>query len=319
MSKRVDAHIERLIRHAHELGSCYAAPWRQREALDRRVRRGALISPVRGLYADPDYWMRLDEANRAVHIMRGHLAKHPAWTFCSFSAAAAYGIDVPVELLGKTHIAMPPHSPGKSTSEAIRHGVANGAASHIRGIPVVDIEETLMQCLCDATFELGLAIVDSALHRGLVHSSDLVRFFQIEGKGRRGIRQARETLRWADAKSENGGESRVRAIMIEEGFAAPRLQVEFPNPLQPESPFRVDYWWRRKDGSQVAGELDGKAKYLDPEMLDGKSTVEAFSQERQREALLTAHGLRVVRFSFAQAQNRPYFARLLQAYGVPMR
>lgn len=41
------------------------------------------------------------------------------------------------------------------------------------------------------------------------------------------------TLMHADGRSENGGESVVRAIILELGFAEPDLQVEIEDPSTP--------------------------------------------------------------------------------------
>ena len=41
-------------------------------------------------------------------------------------------------------------------------------------------------------------------------------------------------MAYADGRSENGGESIVRGIMIDLGFALPELQVEIEDPLCPE-------------------------------------------------------------------------------------
>lgn len=66
----------------------------------------------------------------------------------------------------------------------------------------------------------------------------------------------------ADGRSENGGESVVRAIILELGFAEPDLQVEIEDPLNPGTYKRVDYYWLLEDGRAIVGELDGFEKYL---------------------------------------------------------
>ena len=107
----------------------------------------------------------------------------------------------------------------------------------------------------------------------------------------------------------------AREAMIELGFAAPELQAEFVDPLSGQVS-RVDFLWHLPDGTLVAGELDGRQKYVDPTMTRGRATVDLLADERLRESRLTRVA-RVVRFSFAVVCDRGRFARLLDSFGVP--
>ena len=122
--------------------------------------------------------------------------------------------------------------------------------------------QTLLDCLCATGFRYGLAIVDSALHYHLTTHEELARHFADHGKGRRGIRQAQQTLAYADGRSENGGESIVRAAIIELGFQTPELQIEIEDPMNPGAPKRSDMGWRLPNGRYILVELDGLSKYL---------------------------------------------------------
>ncbi|WP_291788685.1 hypothetical protein [Bifidobacterium sp.] len=124
-------------------------------------------------------------------------------------------------------------------------------------------------------------------------------------------------LRYTDARSENGGESFARAVMIENGFSVPQLQVPFTDPLTGKQ-FRVDFLWRTADGRIIVGELDGTAKYVDPQMTDRKSIQETVQAEREREQALFRAGVTdIVRFTFDDAvRQKPLIAKLRRA-GVP--
>lgn len=125
------------------------------------------------------------------------------------------------------------------------------------------------------------------------------------------------TAMYANPLAENGGESMARGTMIELGYEVPELQVEVPNPLDDNHPFRVDFMWQRRDASLVIGELDGMDKYIEPEMCKGRTSVEVMSAERVRESRLTIAGARVMRFHFDDVLDRTGFASILDVFGVP--
>ncbi|AEB07362.1 hypothetical protein Corgl_1261 [Coriobacterium glomerans PW2] len=315
--KAIDMRINELLREAHRAKRCLAIrSGNERRALRRRVRSHEVVEAEPGVFAEISYWKTLGEDERAMHRIRAQASLHPSWVFCMFSAAVVFGLEVPFELLGATHVASHGSYRTRSPGLLVRHRLSVEELERVDGIRVTGIDETVLKCLCATSTELGLAIVDSALHAGLTTKACLERYLKDRGSGRRGIDQARNTLQLADGRSENGGESRARAVMIEIGFPPIDLQTEFADPLRADRKFRVDYLWRSVDGALVAGELDGRAKRWDPALLGGRTSAEAMEQERQREALLTAHGLRIVRFSFRQAQDRAGLARLLAAYGI---
>ena len=124
-------------------------------------------------------------------------------------------------------------------------------------------------------------------------------------------------MRYADARSESGGESIARAAMIRQGFALPELQVDLPQPMNHQRSFRVDFLWNRLDGGRVIGEFDGMQKYEDEAMLGGRSSLRALADEQHREAQLTLYGMPIVRFSYQDVMDDRRFVELLDRYGVP--
>lgn len=187
------------------------------------------------------------------------------------------------------------------------------------GLRVTSPLDTLFGCASVLSFEEGLVVADSALRLFDMDKEKAVDFMARKGRGRRGLRQALEVMSWADARSENGGESAARAVMIEEGFVVPELQVELVHPLEPWRRYRADYLWKTEDGGSVIGELDGMVKLANGGMLKDRSVLETLRQERQREALLTADGMRVLRFTPADVRARTPLVRMLERYGIPKR
>ena len=275
------------------------------------------VSPFPGLYLRGGYWSDLHDDELALHVMKGLALKHPSWTFCSYSAALLYGIDVSWELLDDIHLACPKGRRTKDRQGIIRHSLDAGTASFPNGVRAVDVREAVLGALCSAPFELGLGIVDSALRLRSVTKEGMEAYCEVVGKGRRGIARARAVISFADGRSENGGESRARAVMIEEGFAPHELQVSFCDPIEPNRTIRGDFGWRYEDGSWAIGELDGRQKYEDERFTEGEDSLTVMMAERRRESRLSAYGVRIMRFPMRYVYDRWKLIELMQVFGIP--
>lgn len=313
--------LELAMRHG-----CLLIPKDQNEKrkLDYRLARGTVCMPFPSAYAPAESFRKLGPRTQARMILKAAHTLHPNWTFCSFSAAVAHGLQVPQELLSRTHVAISPgESRRKHLGQVSCHIDTGGGRTIADGLPCTDLMQTTLDCLCASTFRQGLAIVDSVLHHRLATKERLIEYFTAHGKGRRGIRQARETLKLADGRSENGGESIVRAIIIELGFEIPELQIEIEDPMMPGVSKRADLGWRLSDGRYILAELDGFAKYLTEDTRRSsiektELAVQSMRAERLRESHLNLTGAVILRFSFAQALDTSYFFQLLATAGVPL-
>lgn len=296
----------------------------EKRRLDYRLARGTVCMPFPSAYAPAESFRKLGPRTQARMILKAAHTLHPNWTFCSFSAAVAHGLQVPQELLSRTHVAISPgESRRKHLGQVSCHIDTGGGRAISDGLPCTDLMQTTLDCLCASTFRQGLAIVDSVLHHRLTTKEQLIEYFAAHGKGRHGIRQARKTLKHADGRSENGGESIVRAIIIELGFEIPELQIEIEDPMMPGVLKRADLGWRLSDGRYILAELDGFAKYLteDTSRSNIEKTelaVQSMRAERLRESHLNLTGAVILRFSFAQALDTSYFFQLLATAGVPL-
>lgn len=296
----------------------------EKRRLDYRLARGTVCMPFPSAYAPAESFRKLGPRTQARMILKAAHTLHPNWTFCSFSAAVAHGLQVPQELLSRTHVAISPgESRRKHLGQVSCHIDTGGGRTIADGLPCTDLMQTTLDCLCASTFRQGLAIVDSVLHHRLATKERLIEYFAAHGKGRHGIRQARKTLKHADGRSENGGESIVRAIIIELGFEIPELQIEIEDPTMPGVSKRADLGWRLSDGRYILAELDGFAKYLteDTRRSNIEKTelaVQSMRAERLRESHLNLTGAVILRFSFAQALDTSYFFQLLATAGVPL-
>lgn len=328
MSAIVDAELDALLRHAENERRCLLpSSERVRQDLSRRLGQGktglSVVSPIRGVYVRTNYWESLTAVDQAAHLAVTLASKHPTWTFSHYTAAVLRGWSVALSLALPLHAVALGHRRAK---DVVFHEMRAGRDGEIpcdtvKGVRATKGIKTLCDCLRSAEFTMALPIADSAIRAmGLspARAGELLRRDPAL-RGTRHVRRALEIVRHADALSESGGESFARAVMIELGFEVPELQVEYPDPIEAGRVFRVDYRWVLPDGSVVLGEFDGKGKYVDPTMTKGRSIMSVLTNERLRESHLSALGVRIMRFSYADVLNRTRFAHLLTSFGVPPR
>lgn len=317
MGRRVQQRVDLALDDAERRGRCACPAHQEVRAFQRRVGAGGLVSPHPGLFVHAGYWNSLRPPERAVHLMQALSIKHPGWVFSDAAACVLHGLDVPYELLHplQAHTASC-SSPKQRGLVMVRAGY-HGPSIQLKGVRVAPFRRCVADCLLRATFQLGLAIADAAMRLMCCpHTSDLLLSLEREIAGRPGARRARIIAFHADARAENGGESRARAVMIEAGFPPPELQVEFEDPVEPGRRYRVDQFWRLEDGSGRIGELDGKVKYVDPTMAPF-GPVEALLAERRRESRLTLCGYPVIRYTMDDVRVPARLVRILEAAGIP--
>lgn len=285
-------------------------------ALRRRVAAGECLCVFPGLYSRVSYWSDLRPPDRTLHIARALQSCHPKWRFAGLVAATVHGFDHQWSLHnGLITLATSGKSRRGEHLSRIHMSEASGAFERMEGIIVTSPQRTVVDCCRLLPFCNALSIADSALAHGVSKESIL----DVCGAMRRDCSQVLRVLHYADALSDNGGESFVRGSMLSAGFQRPELQVEFIDP-RTRAKYRADYVWRLQDGSTIVGELDGAAKYVEFDMTNGRSVKAVVALEREREEGLKRAGVAsIVRFTFDDAvRGQPLADALLRA-GVPKR
>lgn len=339
MAASVDMRIDKLVEAAARADKlAVPASPADATAMLRRCAAGRLAAPLPRMYADASTWHELPEWRRHIRLMRTLQDRNPCWTFCSFSAAVAHGLRVPRVGLDRIHIALPVGSGASSSSSVVRHRLPPFEWERVCGVAVTTAERTALDCMLGLSFPEALVVADSLLRLTVLTREEFLAYVVREARGRHGASVARQAARFSDARSESGGESLARARIIEEGFAVPDLQVEFPDPMGRGASFRVDFLWEHA-GRKVIGEFDGQGKYFEDAHIDGRHgeapdrgsgtaagaaasghasfSPRAVLRERRRESRLTAYGIPIVRFSYEDLFARGRFAALLDAFGVP--
>ena len=332
-TERIDAAIKR----AQLDGRCLASTVKAHQRMLRTRRdAGLLVSPFPGLYDSPSHWSRLSASEQHLHVIRALSRLHPNWVFCHQSAAVAHGF---LELApGKSlcpHVCTSDRANSISSTHTIWHHARGIEGVNANGATVTSSLRTTFDCLRSMPAANGIAVADAYLRKTGDSPESLSRSI-CKFKGLHGRLRAQELAKLARPLSENGGESIARINMLALGFAEPELQVELPDPLNPQKFVRLDYLWLREGLDRqlveqmilsgeaergflegcIAGELDGRQKYTDPGM-NGGSAIGALTRERRRESRLTHYGLHIVRFSFAEACHPQLFEHLLLSAGVP--
>ncbi|HEY9478029.1 MAG TPA: DUF559 domain-containing protein [Microbacteriaceae bacterium] len=254
----------------HEL---LRAGWNSRQ-LTQAVGAGSLVRVRQGWYAAPSTHAAFQQAVR----VGGRLG--------CISAARAYGLWVPGT--GKLHVAVEAHASRlrSSTDKTVRlSGLPNpgvvvhwtdGRASGNRFS--VSVRECLRQmCHCQRP-ETVVATVDSALRKGLITRPEWLS--DISGLPGR----LPSLLESVDALSESIIESLTRYRLCRVGLRV-RIQVRI------RGVGRVDILI----GDRLVIELDG---------WEFHSNFEQFEEDRRRDAVLSALGYRVLRFSYVQVMHR---------------
>ena len=320
LSGKTDARIRRILERAERSRRAAVAPDRAtKDALDRRVARGLVTSPLPGLYFKPETWEALqkDAGKRTTMLARGASLLHPSWTFCHATAAHLHGLRVSFPLLKELHVADALGMRGKSSPGVTRRYVRRPERMRADGAWATSLRIAALDVLRTQEPREGLIVADAAASALGLTAPKLVDELRAVGKGLPGIAKALHVASYADGLAESGAESSARAMMIRLRYVLPRLQVWVSNPLDERHPFRVDGIWIMPDGRVVMLEVDGMEKRTNEDMTRGKSQERIRWEERQRESLLGASGAGVVRLSYWDTLSRWEVSRRLDAFGVP--
>lgn len=214
------------------------------------------------------------------------------------SAAALHKIPV-LGLPEDIHFTADRHSGGRRAGRAFflhASPLPPDEVTVVEGILTTSLARTAMDVARSGSFTEALVVLDGALRAGV--TLDELAVLTDRGRRRRGIALVRQTMTWADGRSESAGESLSRALMIRAGIPMPDLQVEYRED-DGEVFARVDFDW----GGRVVGEFDGLVKYGDATDV---------VVEKRREDKLRALGIIVVRWTWDDLRHPDRFIALLR-------
>ncbi len=317
---RTDQEIESLADAAEAAGMCIDASGNPRLAklLARRAKKGLYVEAYPTAYVRAETWKCLTYCERARMVVMTVARRHPNWVFCLESAAVFHGLQVSRVNWAVIHVLAKKGDHTKDTAHVIHHVLLDTRTIEIDGVHATTLWQTTVSYLAERDFAHGLAVADSALKLTGAQVPDLYAHIDAELSDEASRVIARATAQWSDPKSDNGGESYARGIMLNLGFERPELQVHFTDPADPSVDYYADFLWHVKGGVIVA-EMDGKGKYLDERMTAGKGAFEVMQDERIRESRITFQCKGIIRFRFREVDDPDGFRGMLLAYGIPMR
>lgn len=286
------------------------------DALGRAVRRGALVRLRAGAYLRAAEWADATAEQRHRHRVEAVARQVRGAVFSHESAAVVWGLPVVGEP-GAVHVLGP--GTGARHGSGTRAGVTRHAARadvatcRRGGLEVTSAVETVVAIAAGRDLRRSLPVADRALQAGLVDPAELVRAVEARGAVA-GIRRARLVAELADPRAGSVGESVSRARMHLDGIVPPDLQA--PVREGGHAFAYADFAW---EGAGVVGEFDGRLKYRADGIPDPRAVEDRVWAEKRREDRIRSTGLRVVRWTWAEAWHPGPLRARLQAAGVPLR
>ncbi len=252
--------------------------------LNQGVKRGELTKIWAGAFAvgdhTPSELYRL-RSIAASTLTEGNVLSHQ-------SAASVHGLAMLLPDLSKVHTTSGAKAGKISARRHLHPGYLDASeVVVVDGVAVTSPARTAADVACGASdFAQALAVMDSALRNG-VTADDIA---EILDGTRAGVGIARRALAFADAGSENPGESWGRAQMICAGLPVPRLQQEFHG-ADGRFVARCDYTWC----GRLVGEFDGMVKYQ-KYVRTGETPFDVVRREKAREDALRKLDVMVIRW-----------------------
>ncbi|MFC5221143.1 type IV toxin-antitoxin system AbiEi family antitoxin domain-containing protein [Bifidobacterium leontopitheci] len=290
----------------------------QRRLMDRHSMAGRLMQVAVGMYCQKEFWERLSYYERGLSMIRTVAAEHPDWVMGYVSAAWLWGLTESLYLHRAVHVVRADNSRTRNGWNVTFHHARDIDVRQRHGILVTDLVCTVFDCARSLSFGEGLAIADAAMRMYRLTREQLERYCESHARCK-GIAAARKVIRFADPLSENGGESKVRALILDWGFRRPRLQVTMVDPVNGRKR-RVDFFWETDDGRIIILELDGREKYENPTMTGGRDAISVILDEKDRETnLALSRKVTIVRTTIREIFERPWdLKKKLMLAGAPM-
>lgn len=179
------------------------------------------------------------------------------------------------------------------------------------GVPVTSALETAVTLATTAVHHVAVAALDAPVRAGEVTIDELRRV--LPERPARGSVRAAAVLDAIDPRHESVGESFAAARFVELGLPPCASQVQFEHPDGTVD--RVDFWF---PSLGVVVEFDGRQKYVDPSMLQGRDPGDVLWAEKRREDRIRAVPVvrTVIRVTWWHLVEPDRLRALFRAHGV---
>jgi hypothetical protein len=234
-----------------------------RKQVAARVRTEEWHRPARGvvgtgLPGDGDL-DELDRRRRRAAVL-GLLA-HPGSVATGVCALVLHGVQgAPVDLVPE--VAMPTGAPRAERPPVRLRRFPVHRWVDVDGFRCVPVDRAIADAVRQVGRRQAVALLDSALHQGLLTSQEL-ETVRRDAAGRRGMARTRHWWSLADGRSESPAESWARLSCLDDGFPPDALQLPVAAP-DGQVFARVDMAWRLPDGTALLVEIDGQDVHSAP-------------------------------------------------------
>jgi len=185
------------------------------------------------------------------------------------------------------------------------------------GLVVTSLHRTVLDLLTTRSREQAVVLVDHLLGSGW--TEEALEQLLAERPRARARRRSAWAVSFGDAGGTSPGESVSRVVVHDAGLVPPELQRRFSD----SEGFVgiVDFFFPTGDGRGVVGEFDGRGKYLDDALREGRRADEVVLDEKEREdrlrALPATSGF--ARWGRRHVAEPRLLVAKLRAAGVPRR
>ena len=300
---------------------------------DRRLKRcesaGLVLRLYRHVFALPDYWEGLPPDEKIRKLAWAISTVYPDTVFCGATAALLLGLGSCYPLLGACEILSERSSHRDAFEWVAYRRWRAGDTWNVGPYVVTEPRRTVADIARTAPFRYALGYADALVREYGYEDGELREFARCHCRGLHGIRRIFEVADCTDGKSDNGGESEARAVMILAGIETPVLQVEIDR-LWGGRYYLADFGWRRSDGSWLLGELHGLGKFMPDDYVSAEDRFLngelAPAQEKAsatyrdaliRDANLRQLGHKVIHFKLSDTYDVEAFGRWLRRMGAP--
>ncbi|QIM18759.1 hypothetical protein G7066_09355 [Leucobacter coleopterorum] len=293
----------------------------------RRVRNGTLLRLSRGMYARPETLSGLTpEERHLVYVIAVAKTRRVDNPFSSHSAAALLRLPLFGFREARPQILVSHQSGSSSTHNVERRSAvfSENEIVTVSGIRCTNLDRTVLDLSRFDSPELAIACADEAirmrfpLERGQ-DPQPIAKLWrqklleQLEAvRGTRGVRRAARVIQLADGTADSPLESVARLRFTEFGYdVAAQVRVPSPNGTF----YYVDL---ELLGLGIFCEVDGKKKYTDPSIRNGKTADEVVLEEKRRSNWIEGTTKkRVLRLGYRELVTPLAFANWLRANQVP--
>ncbi|MBT1679176.1 hypothetical protein [Curtobacterium aurantiacum] len=253
--------------------------------LQRRHSSGALVRLLAGVYIAAEEWEALSSAGR--HLTRARAIAprlRPGSVFSHVTAALIHGWPLVENAPDRVHVVDPAVPVIQHRAGLVRHPSSvppRTAAVAFDGVPVTAPLDTATALITTGSPHAAAVPVDAAIRQGTVALDDLRDAVPV--RPARGSVRAETVISALDARHESVGESFAAIRFVQLGLPRCEPQVEFRH--RDGTVDRVDFWF---PSLGVVVEFDGRQKYVDPSMLQGRDPADVLWAEKRREDRLRA-------------------------------